>query len=442
MPRRNGQRRNKGANKANETAAPKSPTKAKLVENKKVVVSNEAPVAKVFATEVTAVTSPSTKGRLRQVVESEKVEKVVSYLSSYAPTLLSLYGNVKERLPETLKSNVDAIEKDYVVPATAFTVVKCDQMLTQVDETLSSTEETVYKTVEKTKNTVTTSVEQTKATVTNAVVQTLNVGLDTIENTIEYALPAEKAETTERGTEEKKDVMNRVSTLNDALRKRLAKLTLVAAIHEKKELATTALKEKYSYTKDLVKERYVVIDKAYLEPAIKYVNNQYVVLDKKYLQPAKQFASEQYVVVDTKFLQPATKFAEGNVLYPTKEFFKGFAKEFNWTDQYIKYVPEATQVKEYVTYGYKTVQSNVLLPTASYLGVDETFVSYEKYILDHVSKAVEPYVTIQGSQGNVEMNVQADDELNGAVPVEESEDWQDAPVKPNKFEPVYPSDEE
>jgi len=211
---------------------------------------------------------------------------------------------------------------------------------------------------------------------------------------------------------------------------------------KKKELATTALKEKYSYTKDLVKERYVVIDKAYLEPAIKYVNNQYVVLDEKYLQPAKQFASEQYVVVDTKFLQPATKFAEGNVLYPTKEFFKGFAKEFKWTNQYIKYVPEATQVKEYVTYGYKTVQSNVLLPTASYLGVDETFVSYEKYILDHVSKAVEPYVTIQESQGNVEMDVQAVDELNGAVPVEESEDWQDAPVKPNKFEPVYPSDEE
>ena len=75
-------------------------------------------------------------------------------------------------------------------------------------------------------------------------------------------------------------------------------------------------------------------------------------------------------------------------------------------------------------------------------GVDETFVSYEKYILDHVSKAVEPYVTIQESQGNVEMDVQAVDELNGAVPVEESEDWQDAPVKPNNFEPIYPSDEE
>jgi hypothetical protein len=367
---------------------------------------------------------------------------------------LSLYGNVKERLPETLKSNVDAIEKDYVVPATAFTVVKCDQMLTQVDETLSSTEETVYKTVEKTKNTVTTSVEQTKATVTstveqtketvtNAVVQTLNVGLDTIENTIEYALPAEKVEKSERVTkEEKKDLMKRVSTLNDTLRKRLAKLTLVAAIHEKKELATTALKEKYSYTKNLVKERYVVIDKAYLEPAIKYVNNQYVVLDTKYLQPAKQFASEQYVVVDTKFLQPATKFAEGNVLYPTREFFKGFAKELKWTNQYIKYVPEATQVKEYVAYGYNTVQSKVLLPTASYLGVDKTFVSYEKYILDHVSKAVEPYVTIQESQGNVEMDVQEVDESNGAVPVEESEDWQDAPVKPNNFEPIYPSDEE
>jgi len=245
---------------------------------------------------------------------------------------------------------------------------------------------------------------------------------------------------------EEKDVIKRVSTLNDTLRKRLTKLTLVAAIHEKKELAANALKEKFSYTKDLVKERYVVIDKAYLQPAVKYVNDQYVVLDTKYLQPAKQFASEKYVVVDTKFLQPATKFAEGNVLYPTKEFFKGLAKEFKWTNQYINYIPEATQVKEYVSYGYKAVQSKVLLPTASYLGVDETFTSYEKYVLDHVSNAVEPYVTIQESQGSVtKTDVQAKDGSNGAIPIEESEeseDWQDAPVKPNKFEPVYPSDEE
>ena len=115
--------------------------------------------------------------------------------------MLSFYGNVKERLPETLKTNVDVLEKDYVVPATAFTVVKCDQILTQVDETLASTEETVYKTVEKTKETVTSTVEQTKETVTstveqtketvtNAVVSTLNVGLDTIETGLDYALPA------------------------------------------------------------------------------------------------------------------------------------------------------------------------------------------------------------------------------------------------------------
>ena len=91
-----------------------------LLSEEKVVAAVAAPVKAA---------SPSTKGRLRQVVESEKVEKVVSYLSSYAPTLLSIYGNVKDRLPETLKSNVEQIEKDYVVPASSFTVVKCDQMI-------------------------------------------------------------------------------------------------------------------------------------------------------------------------------------------------------------------------------------------------------------------------------------------------------------------------
>merc|ERR1711998_297663 len=225
--------------------------KPTLIENKKVVAEEPAVVTKVVATEVSAA---SAKGRLRQVVESEKVEKVVSYFSSYAPTLLSFYGNVKERLPETLKTNVDVLEKDYVVPATAFTVVKCDQILTQVDETLASTEETVYKTVEKTKETVTSTVEQTKETVTstveqtketvtNAVVSTLNVGLDTIETGLDYALPAAE--------EEKADVMKRVSVLNNTLRTRLTKLALVAAIHEKKELATAALKEKYTTTETL-----------------------------------------------------------------------------------------------------------------------------------------------------------------------------------------------
>merc|ERR1711998_542923 len=100
----------------------------------------------------------------------------------------------------------------------------------------------------------------------------------------------------------------RVSVLNNTLRTRLTKLALVAAIHEKKELATAALKEKYTTTETLFKERYVVIDKAYLKPT-------------------KQFA-------------------ESNVLYPTKQFFDGLSKELKWTESYTKYVPEATQVKE------------------------------------------------------------------------------------------------
>merc|ERR1711988_901925 len=423
MPRRHGQRKKGNTKNNNKNVVAPKPT---LIENKKVV-AEEPVVTKVVATEVSAA---SAKGLLRQVVESEKVEKVVSYFSSYAPTLLSFYGNVKERLPETLKTNVDVLEKDYVVPATAFTVVKCDQILTQVDETLASTEETVYKTVEK-----------TKETVTNAVVSTLNVGLDTIETGLDYALPAAEEKKEVVAEEEKTDVMKRVSVLNNTLRTRLTKLALVAAIHEKKELATAALKEKYTTTETLFKERYVVIDKEYLKPAVKFVNDQYVILDIKYFQPAKSFVSEKYVVVDTAYLKPTKQFAESNVLYPTKQFFDGLSKELKWTESYTKYVPEATQVKEYVEYGYKTVQSNVLLPTACYLGVDETFVSYEKYVLETLSKVVEPYVTLQKSEEGTE-NVVVTEGDGGAVAIEESEDWQDAPVKPNKFEPVYPSDEE
>ena len=107
--------------------------------------------------------------------------------------------------------------------------------------------------------------------------------------------------------------------------------------------------------------------------------------------------------------------------------------------------PRSHQVKEYVAYGYKTVQSNVLLPTASYLGVDETFVSYEKIVLDYVSRVVDPYVSIDCESKKTLTEEDVDDEIindTGDALTVDNEDWQDAPVKPSKFEPIYPSDEE
>ncbi len=439
MPRRHGQRK-KGSSKQQKAVAA-TPT---LVEDTKVAAIEEKVVAAVAAPVKAA--SPSTKGRLRQVVESEKVEKVVSYLSSYAPTLLSIYGNVKDRLPETLKSNVEQIEQDYVVPASSFTVVKCDQMIDQVDETLNLTESRIVKTVEQTKEVVSTTVEKTKQKVRSAVTETLSVGMDTIEKTVDYALPSkEEGDEKLSSASGDKALMERVSLLNSTLQSRLQNLALVAAIHEKKELATAALKEKYASTESLLKERYVAIDKVYLKPAVKFVNEQYVVLDSKYFQPAKAYVSDKYVLVDTKFIEQFKTFAETSVLYPTKEFVKGLSQELKWTQRYTSYIPEATQVKEYVAYGYKTVQSNVLLPTASYLGVDETFVSYEKMVLDHVSRVVDPYVSIDGESKKTLTQEDVDgaiiDDAGDALAVD-NEDWQDAPVKPSKFEPIYPSDEE
>ena len=171
------------------------------------------------------------------------------------------------------------------------------------------------------------------------------------------------------------------------------------------------LKEKYVSTESLLKERYVAIDKVYLKPAVKFVNEQYVVLDSKYFQPAKAYVSDKYVLMDTKFIEQFKTFAETSVLYPTKEFVKGLSQELKWTQRYTSYIPEATQVKEYVAYGYKAVQSNVLLPTASYLGVDETFVSYEKMVLDHVSRVVDPYVSIDGES----KKTLTEEDVDGAI---------------------------
>jgi len=440
MPRRHGQRKKGGSKQQKAVAA--TPT---MVEDTKVAAAEEKVVATVVAAPVKAA-SPATKGRLRKVVESEKVEKVVSYLSSYAPTLLSIYGNVKDRLPETLKSNVELIEKDYVVPASSFTVVKCDQMIDQVDETLNLTESRIVETVEQTKEVVSTTVEKTKQKVKSAVTETLNVGMDTIEKTVDYALPSkEEGENKLSSAKGDKALMERVSLLNSTLQSRLQNLALVAAIHEKKELATAALKEKYASTESLLKERYVAINKVYLKPAVKYVNEQYVVLDSKYFQPTKAYVSDKYVIVDTKFIKQFTAFAETSVLYPTKEFVKGLSQELKWTQRYTSYIPEATQVKEYVAAGYKAVQSNVLLPTASYLGVDETFVSYEKMVLDQVSRVVDPYVSIKTDSKKTLTEEDVDGEIindTGDALAVDSEDWQDAPVKPSKFEPIYPSDEE
>ena len=113
MPRRHGQRK-KGSSKQQKAVAA-TPT---MVEDTKVAAIEEKVVAAVAAP--VKLRALQRRAVFARVVESEKVEKVVSYLSSYAPTLLSIYGNVKDRLPETLKSNVEQIEQDYVVPAKQF----------------------------------------------------------------------------------------------------------------------------------------------------------------------------------------------------------------------------------------------------------------------------------------------------------------------------------
>ena len=81
------------------------------------------------------------------------------------------------------------------------------------------------------------------------------------------------------------------------------------------------------------------------------------------------------------------------------------------------------------------MQSNVLLPTASYLGVDETFVSYENGF-DHVSRVVDPCVSIDGESKKTLTQEDVDgaiiDDAGDALAVD-NEDWQDAPVKPSKL---------
>ena len=101
------------------------------------------------------------KGYLRATIESETVEKTVSYLSGYAPTLVGLYGNLKERLPETIKGHVNSLETDYVVPYTKQGLVVANDTVDKVDEFVSKTEAQVRTSVTTTAESLRTNVEST-----------------------------------------------------------------------------------------------------------------------------------------------------------------------------------------------------------------------------------------------------------------------------------------
>ena len=129
----------------------------------------------------------ASKGRIRQVIESEHVENAVSYLSGYAPALVNFYGSVKEQLPETLKTHVDTLENDYVVPTAKKSFDVANTIVDQVDSHLGKAEETVISNLESTRATV----ETTKEIVYTNVESTKQVVLSNVESTKQVVLCTE-----------------------------------------------------------------------------------------------------------------------------------------------------------------------------------------------------------------------------------------------------------
>ena len=212
------------------------------------------------------------KGYLRATIESETVEKTVSYLSGYAPTLMGLYDNLKERLPETVKGHVNALETDYVIPYTKQGLVVANDTVDKVDEFVSKTEVQVRTSVTTTTDSLRTNVTSTVApyqaalegriqatkttvaavvtplqeqalgkkeelvsaarpyvdtaikTTTGLVYTTVGTGLDVIDSAVDYVLPASEEDEVEAEPVEENDTARlqaRVAKLSAKLVTRL-----------------------------------------------------------------------------------------------------------------------------------------------------------------------------------------------------------------------------
>jgi len=237
-------------------------------------------------------TSP--KGRIRQAIESKHVENAVSYLSGYAPTLVNLYGSMKEQLPETLKTRVEALETDYVAPTAKKSIDVANDIVNKVDSQLIKAEEVVAQNIDVTRNTVqstreivVSNVESTKQVVLTNVLATVGTGLDKIESAVDYLLPEESTEKKDDDAVEPKeseeDIEARVRQLSAKLVTRLEKLSLVAAIHKATADSAKVMNDRYEQFKENV-----------VAPGQTFLNEKYV-KSGEYLKETRSY-SEAFLI--------------------------------------------------------------------------------------------------------------------------------------------------
>ena len=414
------------------------------------------------------------KGYLRATIESETVEKTVSYLSGYAPTLMGLYDNLKERLPETVKGHVNALETDYVIPYTKQGLVVANDTVDKVDEFVSKTEAQVRTSVTTTTDSLRTNVtstteavhatvapyqaalegriQATKTTVaavvtplqeqalgkkeelvsaarpyvdtaikttTGLVYTTVGTGLDVIDSAVDYVLPASEEDEVEVEPVEENDTARlqaRVAKLSAKLVTRLERLSLVAAIHKSKATALDYAEQTRATTSEFVQAKYTDVDATYVQPSRTYLLAKY----------------KETLAAKTDIMQKLND----TVIVPTAAFVEGFKKE-SWRSEVVTTItnnlPKSREeLRLKLVEGYNMLQANVLHPAADYAGVAETFKAYEELIISKVVASVQ-VSTLDNAP--VEL-IDPDADMG-------PETWHDAPTKVDfdKMVPLYPTDE-
>jgi len=433
MPRNNRNKKgNKGSSKkvhspSQDVATPAVATPA---------VATPAAVVPAPAAQVVDEVSP--KGRIRQAIESKHVENAVSYLSGYAPTLANLYGSMKEQLPETLKTRVDSLETDYVVPTAKKSIDVANNIVDKVDDHLTKAEEVVAQNIDATRNTVmltketvVSNVESTKQIVLSNVLATVGTGLDKIEGAVDYILPEKSTE--EEGTdaiepkESEQEIQARVRQLSAKLVKRLEKLSLVAAIHKATADSAKAMNERYEQFQETV-----------VVPSQNFLNENYA-KSGEYLKETRSksesFLIEKFEKSGIQELSTTTyKKLNDTVISPTSAFVEGFKLELKGNKAFENLPKTKDELISALVQGYGLVQSKVLLPAAKYVGVGETFKVYEEFLINKVFGGGKS-VTVPASQ---ESSSQESFESEGP------EVWHDAPAKfeNDKLVPLYPDDDE
>merc|ERR1719240_2242349 len=165
-------------------------------------------------------------------------------------------------------------------------------------------------------------------------------------------------------------------------------------------------------------ERYEQFQQNVVTPGQNFLNEKYV-KSGEYLKETRSY-SESFLIEKfeksgiQELSQVTYKKLNELVISPTSAFVEGFKLELKGNKAFENLPKTKTELIAALSQGYSLVQSKLLKPAATYVGVGETFQVYEEYL---IKKIFGESVTV----------LESESEGNTSTEPEGPEVWHDAP---------------